>query len=520
MKRWLKTLLILAVIFLLPTIWLIMSHHYAKTAVDRYKAQLRAAGEKLTVDELLPPSFPPEKNGTKLFLQAYPYLHFEGAIYTNDPPAMRMVANGKAMVGWQQPFIVSAYEDRIITNTWMDIENELKQFSPALDLLHQAAARSELDFGIDYHNDSSGTTRFIKMKVAAMLLSAAIISDLNRAATSSAVTNLHTILALVNQWKNERTMISQLNRYAIIAIAVGDQWEVLQATNITDSQLAVLQHDWESMEFIQPLEHALEMERIRELMDLQNLRTSNSPSTIVDNFYVFSPVGGSSNTTSLSLTNFSHATARKTSDILWRTSWSYRDELLDLQAEQITINAVRQIETNGFFKDALAEKARKIKMLGTTAGTTNWLRRSLDDRLLSWFGEVPGLDAESLERMMSLEAARRIAIAAVALKRYQLRHGTWPADLKTLVPEFLSEVPRDPVDGLPLRYRVNPGGTFTLYSIGDDGVDNGGDASRSAMPAYWLHAHDWVWPQPATPGEIQQFYKNQQQRTSLYKQNG
>jgi hypothetical protein len=88
--------------------------------------------------------------------------------------------------------------------------------------------------------------------------------------------------------------------------------------------------------------------------------------------------------------------------------------------------------------------------------------------------------------------------------------------LKTLVPDFLSAVPRDPADGLPLRYRANADGTFTLYSIGSDNTDNGGDPSPSGISLFWQRAHDWVWPQPATSEETQQFYNKLQQPSPLH----
>lgn len=514
MKRWLKTFLILIAIFLLPTLWLLLSHIRAKSALEKYKAQLRAAGEKLTVDELLPPRVPLEKNGAKLYLQAYPYVHFEGLIYSNPPPAMQMVAPGKAMVGWQQPCIVS--QAPVMTNSWNELDQLLKNCGTGLELLRQAAERPKLDFGLDYHLESLGT-HLPKMKSAALLLSAATIYDLNRGQTSSAVTNLDTLVTLVNKWNDERTVISQLVRIAMAAIASAAQWEVLQSTNLTDPQLAMLQHDWELMEFVQPMEHTLEMGRAREILDIQDLRTSNSPSTVVDNFDVVLSSAGSSGTSSYSLKNFGLAVKRKTSDILWRTSWSYHDELRFLQDEQIIIETVRQVETNGFFKDALAEEDRKSTSLGYIADSTNWLRMSLKDELLAWYGASPDFDAKAVESTMRIEATRRIVITAIALKRYQLRHGTWPADLKTLVPDFLSEVPRDPVDGLPLRYHTNADGTFTLYSIGSDNTDNGGDPSPSGSSLYWQKGHDWVWPQPATPEEIQQYYTKLQQPTSVYK---
>jgi hypothetical protein len=80
----------------------------------------------------------------------------------------------------------------------------------------------------------------------------------------------------------------------------------------------------------------------------------------------------------------------------------------------------------------------------------------------------------------------------------------------------------DVMDGKPLRYRLNPDGTFLLYSVGEDGVDNGGDLTptesivrsrihpwlatdaHSRAKAWWL-ARDAVWPMPATPEEIKAY---------------
>ena len=112
-----------------------------------------------------------------------------------------------------------------------------------------------------------------------------------------------------------------------------------------------------------------------------------------------------------------------------------------------------------------------------------------------------------LNRVVGAEVARELTITALALKRYQLRHGQYLADLSALVPEFLASVPRDPADGQPLRYRLKPDGTFLLYSIGEDGTDNGGDASPAgnAESLSWQRGRDLVWPCPATLEEVSTF---------------
>jgi hypothetical protein len=112
------------------------------------------------------------------------------------------------------------------------------------------------------------------------------------------------------------------------------------------------------------------------------------------------------------------------------------------------------------------------------------------------------------------EVARQLTTTAIALKRYQLRHNQYPSGLSELVPELLSAVPRDPADGQPLRYRLKSDGTFLLYSIGSNGIDDGGDALPTAQSASgggailgersfnWTKGRDLVWPSPASPEEI------------------
>jgi hypothetical protein len=45
--------------------------------------------------------------------------------------------------------------------------------------------------------------------------------------------------------------------------------------------------------------------------------------------------------------------------------------------------------------------------------------------------------------------------------------------LDALVPAHLDAVPEDPIDGAPLRYDLRPPG-YIVYSVADDGEDNGG----------------------------------------------
>jgi hypothetical protein len=69
-----------------------------------------------------------------------------------------------------------------------------------------------------------------------------------------------------------------------------------------------------------------------------------------------------------------------------------------------------------------------------------------------------------------------LAKTVCALKRHRLAQGEYPATLANLVPAFLNEVPRDLIRGQPLVYRRLEDQSFLLYSIGWNGVDNGGQS--------------------------------------------
>jgi hypothetical protein len=62
----------------------------------------------------------------------------------------------------------------------------------------------------------------------------------------------------------------------------------------------------------------------------------------------------------------------------------------------------------------------------------------------------------------------------------------------------MKKLPCDPVSGQPFYYKIRPDGRMLLYSIGRDGIDNGGDPSpRENLQATSIsNGKDWVWPEP------------------------
>ena len=74
------------------------------------------------------------------------------------------------------------------------------------------------------------------------------------------------------------------------------------------------------------------------------------------------------------------------------------------------------------------------------------------------------------------DAHRRVWQTARAACRYRVRHGQLPDRPQDLTPEFLLVLLTDPFDGKPLRW-ARTGKNLAIYSIGDDGKDDGGRPS-------------------------------------------
>jgi hypothetical protein len=123
------------------------------------------------------------------------------------------------------------------------------------------------------------------------------------------------------------------------------------------------------------------------------------------------------------------------------------------------------------------------------------LRESAPDVVRALLGS--GLGGHFLNAYLRHRAATRSADAALAAERFRLRAGRWPATLGELVPDLLPEVPADPYDGAPLRYRRLPDGVV-VYSISEDGRDDGGthDLGKPSAPEFNPDVGFRLWDAP------------------------
>lgn len=504
--RWqVKVALAFAAVALFGVLFVWLEHERAKAGLAAYKAQMVARGEKLDLKDHLPPVPKPEENAAPGVIAAAGKVR--NSLLWTRPASMVMTASGRARVAWR--------EAELPTTTQADVWPELFAFvethRPMLAEAAEALERPGWNAGVDYARlfEGMGFAHLGPLKELGMAQREAMLADLHFDRTAEAYTNLLAQTRLV-QRLDDRLLISQLVRYALATVAVSATWEALQKPGWTEAQLAELQLTWERTELLKDLLAACELERCG-VSDIfaqyrsdpaklrQHLGVTSSgsvpprPPSLWAEFWkqLFSDPGK----------------AADTAQGIWRLgtwlAWnSYADERHFYAASQPWLELARA-----------AVRAPNTFAASTRIEATAKLSQPAPKAYLASHG-FPSSSLHYHSRLANMETVRRLVITALALERHRLRHGSYPETLAALVPSFLREVPVDFQDAQPLRYRREADGLFRLWSVGENGTDEGGNnefpaaaaptatAPVAVRPRHWMNDRDLLWPLPATPAEV------------------
>lgn len=480
-------------------------HLIAKLSLTRMKAALVANGEKLSFEENIPARVPESDNGGSDFLRAKAML--TGFDYKIQPTPMASVAPGKARCLWVETN-AATWET---SDLWPNLREHLRTNRPALAQLRAALARPRLQFDLSYGAGFSGLrlTHIAGMKSAAQRLSASVLLNLRDGQVAEAEADLWALLAIPARWRDDSLLISELVRIAIMAIGSATTWEALQYAGWTEPQLAGFQKLWESMppnglgvEAIR-IERAVligEYARCRDDSDYLRTTVGGAPGTsVLDDLgeigqkAVEAPVEG----VEMFMSLFPRRWA-------WGPWNSYHDEAWAIGIIGLHLRALTRWQDGAPYSETHQILGISMRQFGTAP----------PQYLLAASG-LAGAYENFVEKLALAEIQRRMAITAIALRRHQLAHGSWPAALADMVPQFLPSVTVDPMDGKPLRYRLGAAETPLLYSVGTDGVDGDGDPRPpTGRSRFWVLGMDAVLPQRASAGELADYYKDLEKKRS------
>lgn len=452
------------------------------SSVDRWKAEMRAKGEKFTLAELIPQRTGPFTNRTDEVVRL-------GRLLAAHPSSVRSLehfrylSNGVAEATWAQTNLGAsigvggtrkgALPSAVVAYEWDDLAADLGALEATLAEVHALLAVPDRSLGWNYDPKTPMPRCFVEMRTTAQWLAAANTHYLHVREPNQAFTNLTALFHLTAWHDEDYTLINQMIRVAIGGLALHSSWAALQAPGLTEPQLASLQAQLQSNSVLPGLARTFEFERASVDQAFVNIRSGRE---------TFSTVWGSGVPTGWS------RAADQVSAVAWRTLLSEADELFYLRNSQGQVEAQRKLhrlrDWSAVQADFAANRA-ELAVLDTWRGNLLLLSRMA----------IPNLH-KTIQNVVRYETRRELTIAAIALERHRRKHGSHPVALNELVPEFFTAVPVDWMDGKPLRYRAAPDGTYTLWSVGEDFKDDDGDAAdttTSRSRDIW-DGRDVVWP--------------------------
>jgi len=484
----------------------------AQTALEETRRALRQPGFKLDLTEF-DLSAPPE---ARVRAAALTNADLTGPAFrgAEDPrravlrqarlDLMPAVGSNAALVVWKQ----AKLSPRSTPYSWAAQTQSEEDFWPAqreafdedraaLDAACEAALSGPIRFNLGARRSSVLLLPHLAgLRNLAQLLGTRAVLDLHDGRTDAAWTNLLASTRLITAWDPEPTEISHGVHVGCASIVYSAAWQALQADGWTEARLALLQHEWESVDFFRGLPETEAFSRAGAAAACQLDRQEPLGPSFMLKELVRSP------------RNAWYGFIEHWRRVRYRHHGSYEDErdlLLYYRDRELQMRRAVQAPT-------WAEMRR-------LPGVTNQVpfQSKYRSRLQALFTmrqmspRLAGRGQTRLGRAAEAEARRRLLITALALERYRNRHGAYPKTLPALVPELLPSPPVDFMDGQPLRYRLTDDGHFVLYSVGLDCVDYGGKLPRrgrgdpdSGLPYYGTQPPaDLIWPRPASAAEVQ-----------------
>lgn len=453
--------------------------------VEAYKAQLHAEGEKISFAEL---GFPrPPENADSLVrltnaVKRLPSLSFD----PGNLDFMQFTSPGRVAVSYRQ--IEPRWGERgrgaAGHHGWDELGSALAATADPLAEIRLAVEQPIRWFRHNPTNDYRNALNeprfpFVPMRTAAQWLAADAIVALHVNDRARALSNVHALVQLTEFHREDPELVAQMIRVAITGLSLAVTWHALQSPELTESELALMQADWEKVDLIKGLEigylgvRAMTDMHFAEMIERGALRTKHT----------YLPVPNPS---------FRERLEETFAAFLWQFGGE-EDMVLALQHFQTLLENTRALQRQKPWPEVDAELYGLLSEMQAALTGLRKYRHPISALLLPNFSKAIRTTAQH-------DTQRRLTVVAIALERYHLRHRRFPAELNELVPVFLTAVPNDLMSGQPLRYHHNSDDSYVLYSVGEDGRDDGGNPNPASLVENYnlWSGRDVVWPVPET----------------------
>lgn len=483
--------------------------HYALAALER---DMRAQGEVLDPERLCPPSAAEDAEFLDKLAQAVALLPQGLKDYAGSMEGIVAENPWQVRRGSQEPQPLPPGGGKAAI-TWRELDTLVDEGETALRRLRGLMMNPAPSIGLDFAKrlrESDASPSLVNVRIAAQAVHAATLAELNRGNLPGALEDLEALYAFNRLHVNEPLLANYMMRVAVLGLSDDACWDALQAGGWSAPQLARLQQVCQCDEMLSQMAATHKAERVSRLYSFQWFASHSYEDwqrryQAVDG--VFESMGRK-----LPVCDTGVAVRRWRQWVflpLWRFAWADQEEVHYLRTVEKELGILRKAVRQQSWSELNQQLAKCYRdYRPRTASWRFYVRLPLVDGLFDIAGgsavpthgyPYPDYSKAWFTTMKNLTIHEMVK-TVIALNRYKLRHARWPDSLDALTPEFLSAPPRDFMDGHVLRYRLQPNGSFTLYSVGQDGRDGGGDqtlASANRNAADWSpwEGHDWVWPQ-------------------------
>jgi len=497
-----RGLVALACVATLVALFYAVEDWRGKRAWEKFKRECEAKGFSFDRASVIPPPVPADQNFALTPIVASSYaqhldenarkLHPWNTNVVNRLRMPRVLSGDKEPDGignwqksipsnlkpWQQYYRALAEK----TNAFpvpaqpqtpaADVMLALSKYDPAIEELRQASRLPYSRFPLEYDKENPAAlsmSHLATLKECALALQLRAIAELQTGQSDKALEDVKLMLRLADSIRTEPILASHLVRIAILRLALQPIWEGLAEHRWSDAQLAELDRNLAGLDFVADYRLAIrgEVVLLQGLFDYLRRHPEELP-------YWCQP---------------EDAPRSGLGRFLFRlipSGWFYQNQLRYSRA-----GAEFYLPLADVNRGIISPAANRRAEVALKADIKRPSLYNLFERMLL---PAPG---RLVTRFANAQAYVALARVAIALERYRLAHGEYPETLDALVPQFIAKLPRDVINGQPLKYRRTNDGRFVLYSVGWNETDDGGSVAVTKNGHVDWENGDWVWQYPA-----------------------
>lgn len=476
MKRWLRRGgIALGVLVLLIVAFYVEENWRGARLWARTKAEYEAKGFNFDPKSLIPPPVPDEQNfaASELWKRLEQYKKTDGkenfkvALFTASATAQK---SNPTKGGWLTGVKTPSPDPALFAEAQTE-----------LTALYASAERPFCRFNIDYAHRPAYS---MPLPQASLLLNLAkalrwhALIQLDQGQTDIAAQDITICFRLGSASLDAPVLIMGLVGISTDLTAVSTLWEGIESHMWTDQQLAQFQTSMAAVNFLQAYTVSMQSELCFSWLPLldtlehhPNQLKALSPDTVKKESPILDRI-------------LQHGSNFSVVGLIFNSSFCYdraRYEAFDIFLQKLS--PIVNVKDHRFFP----ERIPNLKKIGDR------LSFNIPNLLLRLcIGGLPG----TAEKFGEAQGRLDLAQVACGLERYWLVNKKYPATLAELEPQYINKIPHDLCTGEPLHYRVNGDGNYTLYSVGFNGVDDGGAVGmqKDSTTAIDPKQGDWVWP--------------------------